>query len=320
MIWLVILILMGVSFTFSGIEAGILSVNRVRLRHRVKSGEKTALKLDRLLSHPERMLVSVLLITNLMNILAVSLSTMKLVRLIGWPGYLVSGLIWMPVYLLGLGLFPKSVFRRFPYRALALFTEMLRVTDLILSPVLWIGSQLYRFIIKEGAPWKLFVGREDLKDLTLESERSGKLNKTSREMIHSVMDFCSVTVRDVMIPMREVQSVFAGASVNELLALSLPHNLDRVPVVNNVGEVTGSVDVCDVLLERAPGKVVGVFQRRVVFVSPEELAFEALQKMRAEFSGLAVVSHPGNPPLGILQLEDLISRLVKRGTITSVRL
>ena len=257
MIWLVILISMGISFTFSGIEAGILSVNRVRLRHRVKSGEKTALKLDRLLSHPERMLVSVLLITNLMNILAVSLSTMKLVRMIGWPGYLVSGLIWMPVYLLGLGLFPKSVFRRFPYRALALFTEMLRVTDLILSPVLWIGSQLYRFIIKEGAPWKLFVGRDDLKDLTLESERSGKLNKTSREMIHSVMDFCSVTVRDVMIPMREVQTVFAGASVNELLALSLPHNLDRVPVVNNVGEVTGSVDVCDVLLERAPGKVVG---------------------------------------------------------------
>ena len=148
MIWLAILIFLLMSFTFSGIEAGILSVNRVRLRHRVKSGDKAAIKLDRLLSHPERMLVTVLLVTNLMNIFAVVLSTLKLVRLIGPAGYAVSGIVWLPVYLLGLELFPKSLFRRFPYRALAVFAELLRVTDLILSPLLWIGARLHGFLIR----------------------------------------------------------------------------------------------------------------------------------------------------------------------------
>ena len=314
MILLLLLFFMGVSFTFSGIESGILSVNRVRLRHRVKSGEKAALKLDRLLSQPERMLVSVLLVTNLMNILAICLSTLKLVSLMGKTGYFVSGLLWMPLYLLGLGLFPKSLFRRFPYRALALFAGLLNVTDLILSPLLWIGSWFYHFLINEesGTPWKLFVGREDLKEITLESEQSGKLTKTGREMIHCVMDFCSVTARDVMVPMRNVQSISDRSTVAELIRLTAPHDLDRLPVLNLRGEATGAVDVCDVLLESAPERLVGTFQRRIVSVLPEDLAFEILQKMRMEHSGLAIVSEPGKPPIGILRLEDLISRLVKK--------
>ncbi|MEI8340027.1 MAG: CNNM domain-containing protein [Verrucomicrobiota bacterium] len=313
MIWLVILVFLIVSFMFSGIEAGIMSVNRVRLRHRIKSGDKAAIKLDRLLSRPERMLVTVLLVTNLLNIFAIILSTLKLVHLMGRAGYVVSGVVWLPVYLLGLELFPKSLFRRFPYRALAAFAELLRITDLLLSPLLWIGARIHGLIIHDGdgAPGKLFVGREDFKYLTLESERAGKLTKVESEMINSVVDFRSVTARDVMIPMPGVQSISSGSSVEELLSVSMPRDIDRVPVLNDRGEVTGLADVYDVLLDRAPGGDVGSYQRRIVTVHPEEPAINVIQKLRASHSGLAVVVERGAGPLGILRQEDLISRLVK---------
>jgi Mg2+/Co2+ transporter CorB len=120
MIWLAVIVLLLVSFTFSGIEAGILSVNRVRLRHHVNLGDRAALKLDRLLARPGRMLGTVLLVTNLMNIWAITLISQKLVAALGtWRGYAVTFAVCLPLLVLVLELFPKSLFRRFPYRALA---------------------------------------------------------------------------------------------------------------------------------------------------------------------------------------------------------
>ena len=68
MIWLAVVLCALVSFVFSGVEAGILSVNRVRLKHRLKQGDRAARKLNRMLARPDRLLVTVLVVTNLMNI------------------------------------------------------------------------------------------------------------------------------------------------------------------------------------------------------------------------------------------------------------
>ena len=83
MIWLPWPPVLLVSFIFSGIEAGIFSVNRVRLKHRVKLGDSAALKLNRLLAQPERLLITVLVVTNLMNIFALTLATQELSALVG---------------------------------------------------------------------------------------------------------------------------------------------------------------------------------------------------------------------------------------------
>ena len=68
MTWILVFGCLAVSFVFSGIEAGILSVNRVRLRHRVKTRDRAAIRLKQLLTNPERFLVTVLIVTNLMKI------------------------------------------------------------------------------------------------------------------------------------------------------------------------------------------------------------------------------------------------------------
>src|SRR4029453_17271903 len=98
MIWLAVACSRLVSFIFSGIEAGILSVNRVRLKHRVRQRDRAAMKLERLLADPERVLVTVLVVTNLANIFAVTLSTRELVMLYGHSGYLISLAAFIPIY------------------------------------------------------------------------------------------------------------------------------------------------------------------------------------------------------------------------------
>jgi len=312
MTWLAILIFLLISFVFSGIEAGILSVNRVRLKHRVKSGDAAAVKLERLLSRPERVLVTVLIVTNLMNVSAIVLGTQELVRFLGTFGYAAAFVICLPLYLLGLELLPKSIFRRFPYRALAALSEPLRLADLILSPVLKAGEWIVRILFRKrkNAKKKLFIAREDFKYLTSESERVGTLTKVEREMIHNVIDLRAVTAREVMVPMAKVRGASSDATLDEVLAVGREQDLDRLPIISKEGKIIGLVSVFEVLLDRTPQSNVASFTRRIITVAADEPAYPVFRKLRAARTGLAIVADREGKAEGIVTSEDLIKRLV----------
>src|SRR5476649_1864960 len=135
-----------VSFLFAGIEAGLLSVDPVRLRSHAKRNERSALRLERLLKRPERLLVTVLLVTNMADILGLLLLTRLLVGSFGYPGFFGAIVIALPIYLFVLGVLPKSLFRRFPFRALAGFAGILEIITILLWPVLELGAGFARLL------------------------------------------------------------------------------------------------------------------------------------------------------------------------------
>src|SRR5216110_2892980 len=239
-----------VSFFFNGIESGLLSIDPVRLRQDVKRRVPAAVRLNRLLKHPERLLVTVLLFTNAADILGLFLLTRELVRSWGLAGYFISLAIALPVYLFLLSVLPKSLFRRFPFRALARLAGVLELASTLFSPLLELGSRLGKLILpaRTAKHARLFAAREGLKQITTESEREGSLTPTERAMIHSVVDFRSVKVRDVMLPSAKVVALQASASTQEALELSTAAGLDRLPVVPPGGQPIGLINVLDILL------------------------------------------------------------------------
>lgn len=312
MIWLAILLCFVVSFVFSGIEAGLLSVNRVRLKHRLKHRDKAAITLNRLLGHPERVLVTVLLVTNLMNILAAALATQQLVAWFGYAGYFAALVLFLPIYLIGLELLPKSLFRRFPYRSLARLSGPLRLADLLLSPFHFVGSRLAAVLIgpRVGDRQKLFVAREDFKYLTIESEREGALGRDERQMIHNVVDFRAVKATDVMLPLANVQTISAHAAIEDLIARTRHTNIDRWPVTAETGDIVGLVNVLDVALDGRQRGVVETYQRHIVKVNADEPAYNIVRKLRAARVRMAVVLDTHGKQIGVVAWEDLIRRLV----------
>ena len=305
-----------VSGLFSGIEAGILSINRARLRYQAKLKEKNAVKLQRLLAHPERLLATVLLVTNLMNICAVAVSTRALEHRLGAYGYLVAFIVWLPVYL-AIDMLPKSIFRRIPFRALVPFSEILRIVFWLLSPVLSLASALFSLLStkQERGAKKMLAAREDFKHLIAENEKSGALGRIERQMIDNVVDFHGVTARDLMQPMAATPMVKSGTSVEELIAITRNSHQERVPVVSQDGEVVGLVNLFDVLLDRRSGAdTVGGHVRRIVTVPPDEPAYSIIRKLRAARSNLAVVVEGNAAPTGIVSSETLVRRLFGTGT------
>jgi CBS domain containing-hemolysin-like protein len=291
----------------------------VRLKHRLKMGDSAARQLDRLLARRSRILVTVLLVTNLMNIFAITLATRGLTQYFGPRGYILSGLIALPIYLFGVELLPKALFRRFPYRALAALGGPLHLADLILAPFHMIGDGLSRLFFARRPPEhaKLFVAREDFKYLTIKSEREGTLSPVERQMIHNVVDFRAIAAQEVMLPIEKVQTIRSGAGLEELLTRARELRIDRWPVRAESGEITGLVNVFDVALsERRTGHIEN-FQRRIVRVTPKEPAHSVLRKLRAARTTMAAVVAPNGPAIGIVTWEALVQRLVNTAVPTT---
>jgi putative hemolysin len=300
-----------ISFFFNGIESGLLAIDPVRLRRNVKRRVRAAMRLDRLLKRPERLLVTVVLVTNGADIVGLLLLTRSLVRSFGYIGFLLALIAALPVYLFLLGVLPKSLFRRFPFRALARLAGVLEVVSALLWPVLELGSWVSRWLLpKRADKTRLFAAREELKQITAQSEREGSISATERAMIHNVVDFGGIKARDVMIPLEKVVAVRANTPLPDALTLSAESGVDRLPVLSASGEPQGLVNVLDVLLEKDGKKPLNHYMRRMVTVQEDEPAYRVVQRLRAARLGLAGIRDRQDKLRGIVTIEDLVRRLV----------
>jgi len=313
MIWVFpILLLWTVSFFFAGIEAGLLSVDPVRLRHQVKQGRPAALRLDRLTKQPERLLVTVLLVTNFANILSLLLLTKLLVARFGTIGFLFALVIALPIYLFVLSVLPKSLFRRFPFRALARLGGVLEGASILLWPILEIGERIRNLLLPRRAEaGRIFIAREELKQIAVQSEREGSLTSTERAMIHNVVDFRNVRAADVMVPLEKAVTVSPETSIDEALRLSAASSVDRLPVISSEGEAIGLVNALDILLDETRRDSLSRYMRRIVVARDAEPAYRIIQRLRAARLGLAAVIDAQRNLIGIVTAEDAIRRLMQ---------
>lgn len=302
-----------ISFLFNGIEAGLLSVDPVRLRHQVNQKIAAAVRLNRLLQNPERLLVTVLLVTNVSDILGLLLFTRKLVLDFGEAGFLISILIAYPIYLFVLAVLPKSLFRRFPFRALVALAGLLELVSTLLWPVLELGERIGRLFLPKRAKKaaRLYAGREELKQITAQSEREGSLTATERAMIHNVFDFKKIKASDVMVPLAKAVSISPDTPIEKSLQISVASAVDRLPVIANNGEAVGLVNVLDILLDRNGSRSLSYYTRRIVTARADESAYRVIQRLRVARLGLAAVVDLKQNLIGFVTSEDLVRRLVR---------
>ena len=313
MIWFVVVALCAVSFLFAGIESGLLSLDPVRLRHHVKQKTRGARRLAQLHEHPGRLLVTVLLITNIADIFALLLATRSLVAAFGRSGYVIAAVAAIPVYLFVLGVLPRALFRRLPFGALAALAGLLETVSLLLSPLLSAGEVIGRLFLprQKSERTRLFAAREELKQVAVQSEREGALTSAERAMIHNVVDFRNVRVRDVMVPLDKCTTLRPQTAVSDVLNLSSSSGIDRFPVMSPDGQAVGLVNVFDILLDPEQPGPLSKYMRRIVTATETEPAYRVIRRLRAARLGLAAIVNQQRKLVGIASSEDLIKRLVQ---------
>jgi CBS domain containing-hemolysin-like protein len=313
LIALVVLGCVALSFLFSGMETGVLALNRFRIRQRMRSGDRRAAVLHGFLENPENFLWTILVGNTVVNFIIFSLGA---VQLYFWMGN--RPVLWALVFMVAVFVFyiicelaPKTLFQRYPNRLALALALPFRVIHRILAPLAavagWFSRGLLHWTGGKAFTGRLFGSREELRFIMQESAPG--LTSEEKTMINRVLDLPNLRVRHVMVPLANMISVEASQPLERVLALCRDRGLTRVPVVDSsTKRISGVINLEHILYMDGLDKTKTAREYiQAAFFLPEELHLEeALRRMQKTGGRMAVVLGPDHRETGIISLQDIL--------------
>lgn len=308
-------LLLGLSCLFSGMETGILSLNRLRMRQLMRDGNKRARQLNRYLSEPEAFLWTILVGNTLTNTLA-ALLILRTVHQ-GFPAdpvaFSIGGIgVALIFYVLG-ELVPKTLFGIFPNRLCLMLITPFRLVKFFLRPLVLIvellAGGLLRSVGGRAFAGNTFANREELRWLMQESGQG--FTSEERAMISRVMDLEKLTVRSQLIPWNKVISVEADADMKHVMDAVRNHRFTRMPVwemKDGRRRVAGLISLKRMLFETELDETrkADDYTTPALFLDESKRLEDALQLMQKTGHRMAVVVDHRKHEIGIICLQDIL--------------
>ncbi len=230
---------------FSSSETGMLSLNRYRLRHQAKEGHRGAQRASELLAHPDRLLGTILVGNNFVNILASSIATVLAMQLWGEAGIAIAT-IGLTIILLIFGeITPKTLAALRPEMVAYPVSLPLKLLQKVLYPLVamlgWVSNGLLKLLgVDLSNKGNDSLSTEELRSVVRESGTDLPLNRQS--MLLGILDLERVTVDDIMIPRNEVTGIDLDDDLESIIGQlrTTPHT--RLPVFrNDINQIEGIV-------------------------------------------------------------------------------
>ena len=312
----------ALSFLFSGMETGVLEMNRFRIRQRMRSGDRRAAILHGFLEKPEDFLWTVLVGNTVVNFIIFSLGFIQLQYWLGrWP------ILEAVVFIVGVFVFyiicelaPKTLFQRHPNRLSLSLAVPFRLIHRLLWPLVtvaaWFSRGLLRWTGGRAYTGRLFGSREELRFIMQDAAPS--LTTEEKAMINRVLDLPNWRVRHVMVPMEDVTTIPAEVPILKALDLCREKQLTRVPAIDaKTRRIAGLVNLEHVLYlsDFDATRPVRDYLQPAFFL-PEDLHLEeALRRMQSTGWRLAVVMGPHLREAGIITLPDILKVIFGKVTL-----
>lgn len=307
---------LALSFLFSGMEAGVFALNRLRVRQQARAGNVAAATLQGYLDEPEDFLWTLLLGNTLANFLILGLG---FAWLHGWQGerpLVFAGLAFVFVFAFYtfLDLLPKMLFQQFPTRPCLALARPFRAIHFALGPLVrlieWASGLLLNWTGGRAFRGELFGNREELRLVMQEGARS--FTSEERAMISRVLDLPSRTVGQAATPLARTATINTDTPAAEVLAMVRQRHLTRLPVWGERdGErrIVGVLNVNQLLFDPAldAARPAEAFMKPAVFLGERMRLDEALRRLQRSGQRLAVVLANDGREMGVLSLEDILA-------------
>lgn len=301
---------------FAGIETGLMSVSRVRLRRSPAAGTPNGRRLRRLLRDLEDPVLTCLVGNNLVNVVFSAVMTIVLTARFGDAGQGLAVAV-VSVFVLIFGeILPKVVFREYPERLTLAVLPAFRVVMVVLWPLRWL-LRAYRRLWQRLLPADGGGGRLDrgaLAALMLAHAEPSSQEKGFGEILDRFLQLAHRPLTALMRPLGAVIAVGPDATVAECLAVAASSGLSRLPVTREDGSVLQAYVTARDLLFLPPEAAGEVVPRRLwrpfVLVDARMTPYEVFEELRGQGDQLAAVCDPAGNPLGLITLEDLVETVM----------
>ncbi|MBI1976446.1 MAG: HlyC/CorC family transporter [Candidatus Omnitrophica bacterium] len=316
LLFLIIFFCLVLSSFFSGVETAVISSNRLRLRHLADRGNKEAHRLLRILEYPDRVISTVLVGNNIVNVTIASLVTLLCIHWVGSHSEWLAALIATPLVLVFGELIPK-VYCRFRADRVVLLAErplrwMLWFFSPLVAVVRYISEVILAFFgVPSAPPQKVRVTKEELKYLLQEEAHGIELDPQERSLITKIFQFSDLQVTEVMLGLDKTAMLPAQATVKDLKELLKQTGFSRYPVYDGQNNnVIGIVHILDALFESPETDSIKKFLRPANFIHMETLASTALFILQSRKQPMAIVVSRTRGPVGMVTIADLVEQIV----------
>ncbi|MBN1636209.1 MAG: DUF21 domain-containing protein [Deltaproteobacteria bacterium] len=315
---LLLVVLLGCSAFFSGSETALMAISKIRLRHLADSMPKRAHLVETLLKKPERLIGTILLGNNLVNVAMSAIATALALSIWGEKGIIyVTGILTL-IILMFAEITPKVYAKYFNERVSFHVAPLLNVFVLVLSPIVsaitFLTNKMLLFIGFDVSMAKrvLFTEAEVKTCIDMASDH-GTITPSEKRMLSRVFTLNDKTVGQVMVPKEHMTVIDINESIESIRKKMLKTGYSRFPVVNSVKtEIIGMIYTKDFLHVVVREKKASLHKilRSAYFISIDKPIDVQLKSFQSKRVHQAIVLNEDGKPAGLITLEDILEELV----------
>ncbi|HTD88780.1 MAG TPA: CNNM domain-containing protein [Candidatus Binatia bacterium] len=301
------------AFVLSGMEAGVFSLSRWRIRHQMRSGNPRARVLYGYLENPDEFLWTILVGNTIASVTAVSLMVMFFYQSLSrWPALLILTLAASVLLFYALfELLPKTIFSTFPNRLCMLLAAPFRFIHLLFKPLVSVLMFVVgNFPQGSGAArifGHVFSSREEMRWVM--QEAAPGLTAEERVMINRVLDLEKMSVGQIALPMRKAVTVGTRTSIADVLKVGRETGYTRLPVRDEQRNRTAGIISLRVIL-RDPKldetRTTSDYLTAPLTFDSQTRLESALRQMQRMSQHLAIVTGPDKSEIGVVSLQDIL--------------
>lgn len=314
-----ILIIAGVmgSAFFSSSETALTSLNVFKIRQMEENGVENSSLVRKLTDNIGKVLTTILIGNNIVNIVTATLATIFFTDLFGASGAVISTIVLTLTILIFGEVTPKNIASSQSEKVALKVARPIRFFDIILKPLSFflqaITNVLTKIIIGEDHPSQDLVTEEDLKTIVDVSEEQGVINNEESEIINNVFEFGDSDVEDIMTARTNMEAIAVDMDDRELKGFLKNCKHSRIPVYGkSIDNILGILHMKDIVAFIAEDKDLNIEEmiRPAFYVYDNMHIFDLFKSMRNENVSLAIVIDEYGGTSGIVTIEDIVEELV----------
>jgi putative hemolysin len=314
--YIVLIACLFLSGFFSSAETAFVGLTRVKIHEFMEKRVKNAEGLLRLKKNSHKVIITILIGNNLVNILASAVATTIAIKLFGSDGVGIAvGVMTFLILILG-EIIPKSYAANNAAKISLHNVKVLSFLMWILTPFIWFFENLNKAAFKmfgsSSEPGK--ITEEDIINTIALSEADGTIKAQERELLHNVFEFDDTTVEDIMTPREQVFTLDIKTSFRDALDKMIEEGYSRVPVYADTPEkIAGVLHIKDAFKALADGKSLKTLKTLVesAFFVPETNKINTLLRtFQKKKIHMAVAINEYGGFVGVVTMEDLLEELV----------
>jgi len=310
-LWILFVICLILSAFFSAAEIAFFSLSRYRVKALIKQKRRNAEMVDRIKSEPTKLITTILIGNNLVNVAASSILAYEVTKIFGSIGVGIATLITTFIILTFGEVIPKSYAAYNPEGFSLKSVKLISLFEKIFYPFVFVFEKLSKVMFKNQ---NKALTMDELKTMMMVGIEESKLTKKQKEIIEKTFQFANITAGDVMTSRMNLFCLDANMKLKDCLALIAKSQYSRIPIYKkNIDNITGILfikDILDYVEKRKTNVTLQKIAREPYFVPKYKPITELLKEFQEKGMHMAIVIDDFGGTAGVVTMEDLLEELV----------